>query len=68
MQSVWPFSPGLLQRSEVHFYFSGSVSAEDVIFVSRCVHCGLKPLSERTRVEDQTEDANEQPEFCAAYI
>ena len=40
--SLTSFHRELLQESEVHFYFSGSVSAEDVIFVSRRVRLWFK--------------------------
>ena len=42
--SLASFHREFLQRSEVHFYFSGSVSAEDVILVSRCVPLWFKAV------------------------
>lgn len=42
--SLASFHRELLQRSEVHFYFSGSVSAEDVILVGRCVPLWFKAV------------------------
>ena len=42
--SLLPFHRELLQRSEVHFYFSGGVTAEDVISVSRRVPLWFKAV------------------------
>ena len=56
--SLLSFHRELLQGSEVHFYFSGGVTAEDVIFVSRRVPLWFKSIERvHLSLKGPTEDS-----------